>query len=76
MLYFQTFYSSKNSERKYFSIDNNQKYFLSRFLKDHVTLKTGVMITEIIYILQYITIENSYSVVDRFRDLMITSSVI
>jgi len=76
MLYFQTFYSSKNSERKYFSIDNNQKYFLSRFLRDHVTLKTGVMITEIIYILQYITIENSYSVVDRFRDLMITSSVI
>jgi len=70
MLYFQTFYSSKNSERKYFSIDNNQKYFLSR------SCDTRVMITEIIYILQYITIENSYSVVDRFRDLMITSSVI
>ncbi len=40
---------------------------LEWFLKDHVTLKTGVMmlkiqlrITEINYILQYIHIENSY----------------
>ncbi len=57
-----------------FNIDNNQEMFLDQkiiilkwFLKDHVTLKTGVMmlkiqlyITEINYILQYIHIEYNY----------------
>jgi len=51
-----------------FNIDNLQKIsILEWFLKDHVTLKTGVMmlkisfaITEINYILKYINIENIY----------------
>ncbi len=55
-----------------FNIDNNKKMYLEQlisilewFLKDHVTLKTGVMmlkiqrwITGTYYILKYIQIEN------------------
>ncbi len=72
MLIFASFYSSNNSENIYSTVlnidDNNKKNgFLSRIkkksewcLKDHVTLKTGVMmlkiqlrITEINYILMF-----------------------
>jgi len=51
-----SFYSSKNPEEK------NHIIILEWFLKDHVTLKTGVMMLEITginYTLLYIHIENS-----------------
>ncbi len=62
MLFFWTFYSSKNPEKKKFSqksstvfnIDNNKETFLELqisilewFLKDHVTLKTGMLLLKI-----------------------------
>jgi len=68
-------YTHKYKVAQLFSslINNNEKCFLSSksayewFLKDHVTLKTGVMmlkiqlrITGINYILKYIKIERSY----------------
>ncbi len=39
---------------------HEQQIILEWFLKDHVTLKTGVMAAEINYILKYIKTENSY----------------
>ncbi len=67
MLIFGSFYSSKNPEKKcsqLFNIDNkdSQKSFLSSkselFLKDHLTLKTGVMMLN--YILKCFQIESSF----------------
>ncbi len=61
MLFFWTFYSSKNPENN-FTIDEMfleyQISILEWFLKDHMTLKTGVMadgfaITKINYILKF-----------------------
>ncbi len=69
MRFFWTFYSSKNPEKKYHGLHQNmtQHNCFEWFLKDHVTLKTGLLmlkiqlyITGINYILKYITIENSY----------------
>ncbi len=73
MLFFWTVFKSKNPENNV-SFFPEKKNFLEQqiiilewFLKDHVTLKTGVMmlkiqlcITGINYILKYIQIENSY----------------
>ncbi len=75
MLVFGSFYSSNNSGGKKYStllfIDNNNKMFFKQqisilkwFLKDHVTLKPGVMMLKNhsfeSYILQYIQSESSY----------------
>ncbi len=62
MLIFGSFYSSKNPEKIYSTVlniiinnnSNNNKMFIEQqisilvwFLKDHVTLKTGVMMLKI-----------------------------
>jgi len=41
-LFVESFYNNIISTTD-FNIDNNQKLFLNLFLKDHVTLKTEVM---------------------------------